>query len=337
MTPGRSSIDEDYVATFPIMDNVTTEPEWTIRTMENSGICADSRHFHSFQTTSFMLTAALRKCIACEKRIHPVLFPTSDSSRQIVKCIACGAYAHRVCTANQHMRWKETCPVNRSLIDFQSASSPARNSRSISESDALQDETKGESADEEALLLMEWTSNGPPNHWANGKPKSMVPTITIPTSSNDSNAHNTDEVYVTPPHHADHPFASVSRALQENIMAHFRPKNTASDIEDKEWDTSVTEALSLKAKQREEEKDNDEGNPLMKLASGTIQAVRTTVNLPARLGMATFAGGIAGGFAGLALAGPAGKLRPLLLQARYYVRCYFSSELLLCKSGAYAG
>ncbi|KAL7564410.1 hypothetical protein ACA910_002728 [Epithemia clementina (nom. ined.)] len=323
--------DEENAGSFLMIDSLESEPERTIHAMEKSGICAQSRHYHSFQSTSLMLTV-LRKCIACEKRIQSVIFPSSDTSKQIVKCVACGAYAHRVCTGDQHLQWKHTCPVNKHQIESAISYYPGdHRTHQMGKGKACQvtgnlnlecseKEGKGvkeEAVTEECVMSMEWTTKGPPDHWATGDPKDMIPTITIPSSSDDVDCDNPDEVHVTLLHHADHPFASVSRALQENILAHFRSnykrvetseKEKSSGVISDDTRTEVAQALSEEAKtsQRSEDENKDSPNTLAKLASGTLQAVRTSVSLPARLGMATVAGGIAGGVAGLALAGPAG-------------------------------
>ena len=341
----------------------TEELERTITAMEQTSICADSRSYHSFQTTTNNLlvlmgsSGVLRNCAACDQRIQPVLFgsSSSDSSKQIVKCVACGVVAHRTCVSSRRTKWKQVCPVNQPKIESALSQSHGQ-CLGLVEPELVTDENDNENLWQECTAesskeqekphsaSMQWKNTGPPpNHgWAASTssqhdPKSIaIPTITIPTSveddeNDDGNAdyNGDDGVHVTPLHHADHPFASVSRALQENIIAHFfanknsnnnildqnrsnnmgQPPPPTSSSSSRETTAVVAQALSVKREKTKREDDECQEQPmtLAKLASGTIQAVRTTVNLPARFGMATVAGGIAGGVAGLAMAGPAGK------------------------------
>eukprot|EP00522_Entomoneis_paludosa_P000692 CAMPEP_0172476828 /NCGR_PEP_ID=MMETSP1065-20121228/70579_1 /TAXON_ID=265537 /ORGANISM="Amphiprora paludosa, Strain CCMP125" /LENGTH=239 /DNA_ID=CAMNT_0013235059 /DNA_START=86 /DNA_END=802 /DNA_ORIENTATION=- len=233
-----------------------------------------------------MITGSVRKCAACETRMQSVVFASSDSSKQIVSCVACGIFAHRSCASSRHTQWKEPCPVNTARIDAAMAARLQQSETSSSTTSELlvgsmsldgwseEDEGGCEKKEEEEAnktivpindpvqseekmpppspsTTMEWTSDGPPRHWAMENPNAIVSTITIPTaiegnpsstgqSDADEGDQDNDEVHVTSLHHADHPFASVSRALQENIIAHFnfvRPNRIAAKEE--EGDSSV--------------------------------------------------------------------------------------------------
>jgi hypothetical protein len=176
-----------------------------------------------------------------------------------------------------------------------------------------------------------WTDQGPPHHWASS-PQNIslaIPTIslqsrtsssssttTITTSNvaNDGEDSATGVESTTTPalHYANHPFASVSRALQENVVAHFRRRGASTDsttADQADENGIVPKALQVDAvPDSKPVDDHDQHHPLLKLASGTYEAAKASVTLPRRIGVATVAGGIAGGMAGIVLAGPAGAL-----------------------------
>ena len=79
------------------------------------------------------------------------------------------------------------------------------------------DEDNKQQSSEDFSKSMEWTAEGPPAHWATGK---SLETFS-PTKPNAGG--ETSEEEDRPLHFVSHPFASVSRALHENILAHFRP------------------------------------------------------------------------------------------------------------------
>ena len=354
------------------------ELEHMIHTMERTQIlcCLPTAGCHSFQTVHMLLTGSVRSCQLCQTRMQSVVFlASSDSSKQIVKCVACGLLAHRTCAVSRHTHWNDAnaCHVNRTRIRERIAMNQQQQKRHQNHSvtapslldqaeeqqqqqDWENDDTSNDDEDDDddpaveqetpaSSPLMEWTTEGPPRHWAMDNPHSIVSTITIPKEvpspsssnsdkkkkKNDRNQNNdndeedddfdSDPVHITSLHHVDHPFASVSRALQENVIAHFlRGKGTtATESAKSETDTkgnsstptaidSATAALQVQTpptmdhEHKEEQQQSSSSTTMSQFAN----AVRTTVNLPAKLGMVSVAGGIAGGVAGLAMAGPAG-------------------------------
>jgi hypothetical protein len=64
--------------------------------------------------------------------------------------------------------------------------------------------------------------------------------------------------------------------------------------------------MEIQAATTKVEPEQKEQNAIVKFASGTYEAVMTSVNMPRRIGAVAVAGGIAGGVAGMAIAGPAG-------------------------------
>ena len=311
--------------------------EKTIEAMEGSsangegdasdGLCAHPLHLHSFQQVNFLLT--LRNCAGCQARIQTVVFGSgNDSARQVVRCLACGVYAHRQCAMNAQLAkslWKGPCPVNQATmkeikhrrrcsdrafatapaIDFGEASSgecvthadePTLSSGSKKNSSVPPDNESKQSLTEET----------PPEHW----------TSVAESSPPEDNDRDVGKVNDAPLHYASHPFASVSRALQENILAHFR--NTTQNRKEPGIDTEIQpdeiEPLVAKVTPPLSTVDKSDSaippqhNPVIQFVNGTVDAVRTSVSIPGRLGAAAVAGGIAGGVAGLCLAGPAGSI-----------------------------
>lgn len=85
-----------------------TPLELTIGFMSDSSGCFDPKHYHSFQSVSFLLP---RSCAGCGQRLNPVVFG-GLSTRQVVQCVSCGVFAHRNCAFSKQIDWKEYCSVN---------------------------------------------------------------------------------------------------------------------------------------------------------------------------------------------------------------------------------
>ena len=97
--------------------------EWMIETMmmnndnddddngEDGGICVDPRHFHSFTSSNIAITNYFLRptCSFCNERI--------SNYYHIVKCVACGTYAHRSCSFSITTNPNNKCPVNQLKID----------------------------------------------------------------------------------------------------------------------------------------------------------------------------------------------------------------------------
>jgi hypothetical protein len=442
--------DDDFVATERVVwldegqgenNHLSSNAlERTIHAMQHSHVCVHPGHYHSFQQVNFMMP--MGKCAGCDQGLPTIIISFgggNDTSKQVVRCVACGAVAHRRCALSSDLRWSEPCPVNAVHLNTSSGSSSPvtveaegqaqesllnapttttitttnRNEESEEqvsgqpqlpiqteqETDILEeswctseqvDEKTPEAAtrdashenefidigeddddtsihqqqqqqqqqqdqetffeDDELVPLSTWTQEGPPQHWASNI--QSLPTITFPASNvvrdghgdgdNDkgdgtgSSCSDDEPVHVTPLHYANHPFASISRALQENVIAHFRrekatttdptadsssrsaedqPKadgdkdgdnrDSSSTQTDSDADADSTKVLDAQIA-KTVEPEQKEQNAIVKFASGTYEAVMTSVNMPRRIGAVAVAGGIAGGVAGLAIAGPAG-------------------------------
>ena len=381
---------------------------------DDDGICAHPQHLHSFQQVNFLLSLR-QSCAGCHARLQSVVAVLgavtsrqrqNNENQQVVRCLACGVYAHRRCAMNAQLAqtlWKEPCPVNQEklqpIICAAESSNNQTHKQSQSQSDNEQDgvvvvavkesdpqEPRTESQackidapdcetslpssrikmqqqpqeeNEEDLMrndsesTLEWTTEGPPEHWAaiDKPPNSHTSATTITPHSNlpsssiadrssslldQAVADDADEddegavhIHNAPLHYASHPFASVSRALQENILAHFRnhdrrqrdnnhdndDKNEAIDPEltepliPHEATEATNETIASSSVDSDQQQQQQQNNPVVQFVSGTVNAVRTTVSIPtSRLGAAAVAGGIAGGMAGLAIAGPAGAI-----------------------------
>ena len=190
-----------------------------------------------------------------------------------------------------------------------------------------------------------WAAEAPPSHWKTA----TSPTFQVsPKKGEDVNngSEDGDEADPGPLHYAKHPFASVSRALEDNILALLEsgeegessklaadPAPDVNDVPGTE-NCDVPETTPAKSPRKPQStvsmivspdvpEEPDTGNAdqlgeihpepkqestLLKAASGTYEAVKATALAQQKLGMASVAGGIAGGVAGLMFAGPAGAL-----------------------------
>lgn len=387
--------------------------EQTIANMEESQLCFHPIHHHSFAPVNFLISGSMRKCVGCEQRLKAVLGMSSD----VVRCVSCGAYAHRSCAMDTPSRpqdfalmWNTKCPVNTALIEGgtlqgsptvgleddgedevlisvegdegektsstddnpdillpqlegktieaaqndgsdQQASSPRSMFQFLSPSNLLftgsQPETTEDtpkelsvsSDEEEDEGIMLWTLDGPPRHWANEQALSGIHRSSTAEAENDN--ANEEEDVTAPLHVANNTFATVSRALQENIVAHFirrpfiervisvdsaadsvsqtakhgvLPQTPASPrpperiIERAHTADSPVSRVDMEALLTEVEPSSPKRGSIRKMASGTLEAAKTSAALRKKMGIVTVAGGIAGGVAGLCVAGPAGAV-----------------------------
>lgn len=166
---------------------------------------------------------------------------------------------------------------------------------------------------------LEWTESGPPAHWATHQSlENMIPKIKADEAETD------DATKDGPLHFASHPFSSVSRALQENIIAHFRPvvdrilsKEESGNLNEINRVESNNEVVVEEASQEPENQSQeisrtnsaDSESPSDADVEGLLEEYKPKVDTSTsqkRLGLATVAGGIAGGVAGFMVAGPVG-------------------------------
>ena len=370
--------------------------EETIDRMEETQLCFHPIHHHSFARVSFLISGSVRLCAGCDKRLHSILGYESDPSSQLVRCLACGVYAHRTCamvTDNNDLHvWKEKCAVNSKRIQSHTESDDdvmESNDASLNHSSILlrylrrqsfkpevskeseivmedqeplapsQPETQSELKDEASMV---WTSDGPPRHWANKVEiigGSEGSDATLPSQSPPPEASaNEDEPCEAdaPVEISDSSFASVARAIQENVLVHFKSRlrvvgDDAETQPESDADTSPETMPLLQGDARipiQKEIDSEESlaekkerlslvqtkhsstlpketrdallkevtpelpptstTSLMKLATGTYEIAKTSTNLQKKMGMVSVVGGIAGGVAGLVMAGPAGAV-----------------------------
>jgi hypothetical protein len=198
--------------------------------------------------------------------------------------------------------------------------------------------------DEDGDECLVWTPEGPPRHWADNKSVNSIirPNLTVAENvvpiveDNNWADDNGDDDETAPLHIAHDKFASVSRALQENVIAHFirrpvieqslsegqsdtgvssigAPSEIASETGirrtatvDSETDSKVDmNALLAEAEPKSPEKPKP---AIVRMASGTYESAKTVTSAQKKLGVACIVGGVAGGVAGLVLAGPAGAV-----------------------------
>jgi hypothetical protein len=263
--------------------------------MQESSICGHPQHLHSFHQVHFSFFSPLRKCAGCQVRLQAVVLfgGSNDASQHVLRCIACGAVAHRSCALSNRSMWTEMCPVNARRVLSVPASSDVEGfidgdvlhsgERHLCSSPSLEDETIEFISDQLGVDTSRTDDSVfSPRHSASQS------TPLVATSVGETGAA---ELY--PLHHTSQPFTSVSRALQENIIAHFQRTGGSSNDNNLPQDNNNEQAAK-------------EDLSFMKFASETFQAAKTSVQMPGRAGTAAVAGGIAGGVVGLVMAGPAG-------------------------------
>ena len=86
-----------------------------------------------------------------------------------------------------------------------------------SNEEAPKEQSISSDEDEEFLL---WTSDGPPRHWASEQALSGIHRSNTSTEAAENDVSE-EENANTPLHVANNTFATVSKAIQENIVAHF--------------------------------------------------------------------------------------------------------------------
>lgn len=316
--------DEDDFAIPPSYSSPTVVDD-AIRTMEVSQRCLHPLHCHSFQVTHFV--RPFQKCALCQQRLPMMIMTmlTSDNTENAtVQCAACGIVAHRSCAASRV--WTELCPINAAIVFL-------RDQDTVDDDNQIEEvmEIVAPPTHDEQQQQRDGSTQPPsplPQQWLAVPSGTSITTIALPESTGDHNDDDDqDEVVVTPLHYANHPFATISRALQENIFAHFqrlegttRDSNTAavsaaavvngSSVVDGSIIMVPDDAVAtistdeLTSSQQVDTNTNHATNPLVKFASGTMEAVKTLNRK--NIGPVAVAGGIAGGLAGWTIAGPAG-------------------------------
>lgn len=191
--------------------------EQAIATMEVSQQCIHPVHFHSFEQVSFLISGPMRSCAGCAKRLRSVL--GSGGSDQVVRCIACGVYAHRSCARNEETKWTQKCAINGEL---------PRRDETLLNSEKSGDQCKQLEQVEKSFV---WTDEGPPQHWASSKSiETMKNREADKVLHKDPVADIDDADEATPI--TESTFFAVSRALQENILSHFQ-KPRRAEVDDK--------------------------------------------------------------------------------------------------------
>lgn len=357
----------------------------TIDMMEQTQLCTHPIHHHSFSQVHFLLSGSVRVCGGCEQRLHNVYRYNENSKAQIVRCLACGMYAHRGCAmTSDASKWREKCKVNLHKVQLVkeiaveeepcASNIKTTNVLAATNIDETLERAKVDRVEEETRKLkmirdmkeevtMVWTNDGPPDHWAK---KETELSELIEEKVERSKARDEVEEFSRnegKPENDDRPmeihlstFASVASAIQEHLLglsggrqsAHvdvdgkeeLSPTKMDLHEENKEDNTSEVSMLGDKNQGDELLVDNKENSSklnkekplssnqiqdallreaqpetpqtkakqLVKFASGTIEAAKTSSRLHQKVKVASVVGGIAGGVAGLAIAGPAGAI-----------------------------
>jgi hypothetical protein len=192
----------------------------------------------------------------------------NNNQQQLVKCVACGGLAHRSCamvttntndntTKSGGTHWKTVCPVNGPKLvasrsttteklvdddDGECVEHPADDSMQFINvtTDSQDTEESFEDADDDTMDENLSSSLTQAHHEQASKTSSdlLKPFDSVTEGNSDSssieldvykqsnNSMDSDPIL----HYANHPFASVSRALQENITAYFQASSSSSPV-----------------------------------------------------------------------------------------------------------
>lgn len=254
----------------------------------NSNGCLHHRHCHSFQPIQFLLPGKV--CNGCNQKLDAIMFGArNDEFKQIVRCQGCGVVAHRKCAFSRHLEWKgtRTCTVAaRKGSDDNSASTIEEEEKEISDID-FDAVLKILKAEEECR----------------GQPQEDVLSTTANKALTECSSFEEEEEDLS-----ESSESSSSSALSENIAKFSRAAQTVVENTKENFQARIGVATSTAR--------NSAVNAVEKLPTkigvATV-AARTSVenaieNLPAKVSLATVAGGIAGGVAGLFIAGPVAAL-----------------------------
>jgi hypothetical protein len=152
------------------------------------------------------------------------------------------------------------------------------------------------------LVQDQWTREGPPPHWADEL--SIAQIIAKSQHIRDEarrQEQEEDTQSLQQPLHFASGFLAVSQALQENIFATFGRlvSNETDQKENRQKDATSTHVIDSDSAEKR-------GDDVKSLVMGSEPS--DPVIEKKRLGIATLAGSIVGGVAGLAMAGPVGGL-----------------------------
>jgi Vacuolar sorting protein 9 (VPS9) domain len=302
---GESGQDMTPCSSLPLStlvdkEHAVRDVELAIQAMEDTQLCLHPQHLHSFRQINFLLpgflsTLSSRVCAGCDQPLPSWSLSGWSSSDSILRCLACGACVHRKCAFQQRVSsqtspWPQ-CPVNAarlSAVTTKEDRLPPAMSCSSSVSDSGNETRKNEK------ILQEECSN---DATTLGSPRlrteSCEKFLAAPSTNPETDSDGTTEDMPPQPYS----FATVWTALEQNIVAHFRRERENADTADPPLNKKMYNAVPINDPDDETPAENHR-HPLARLASGAV----------GNLGVGAVVGGLAGGVAGMALAGPAGAL-----------------------------
>ncbi|KAG7360924.1 vacuolar sorting protein 9 VPS9 domain containing protein [Nitzschia inconspicua] len=151
-----------------------------------------------------------------------------------------------------------------------------------------------------------WTHSGPTPHWCNDTAIAHIPMQSRNMKEDDQG----EEKVIRGPLHLASGFRIVSQVLQENITATFGRLVMKEERFNSRGDDNVGSSSSLEIDYfaaKHESRESKEQQDARVLLENSHSMENTLVDRK-RLGLGYIAGGVAGGLAGLVLAGPAGGL-----------------------------
>ena len=271
--------------------------------MNITGVCAHPIHFHSFSAVGgegrgrwilrsprSLFVATFEKCAGCQGRLGANAVTTTDdcssrssfdsvsTSSDIVQCVACGVYAHRTCAFSQRS-------IPSSSGGLRSLLSPCEINLPL---------VKKALGDDETVNTNDTANN-----------QHLLDTS---TSNCDNDTHDNDVEIAS------------GKASTENDETIINNQVTASNCnvdsggdsnparEDTEEETLSSNCLKERIVPEEEEAEKKTEPTALSILQTSVEIVKKTSETSKRIPKASAVGMVAGGVAGLAIAGPAGMV-----------------------------
>ena len=273
-----------------------------VRLMNITGVCAHPIHFHSFSAVGgegrwllrsprSLFVATFEKCAGCQGRLGANAVATTDdcsarsssfdsvsTSSDIVQCIACGVYAHRTCAFSQRSSSPSSgrprsllspCEINLPLV-------------------------------KKALGDYETVDN---DDTANNQH------LDTSTSNCDDESHDNDvKIKASDNSSTENDGKIIKNQVTTNCNIDSEDEGNPAREDSKE-ETLSSNCLQERIVSEEEEEAEKKTEPTaLSILQTSVEIVKKTSETSKRIPKASAVGMVAGGVAGLAIAGPAGMV-----------------------------
>jgi hypothetical protein len=277
-----------------------------VRLMNITGVCAHPIHFHSFSAVGgegrwilrsprSLFIATFEKCAGCQGRLGANAVATTDdcsarssfdsvsTSSDIVQCVACGVYAHRTCAFSQRSI-PSSSGGPRSLL------SPCEINLPLVKKALGDDETVDNDGTANNQHLLDTS-----------------------TSNCDDDSHDNDVKIAPGNSSTENDGTIINNQVTANCNVDSEDEGDPAQEDTKEETLSSNCLSSNCLKERivpeeEEEAEKKTEPTALSIFQTSVEIVKKTSETSKRIPKASAVGMVAGGVAGLAIAGPAGMV-----------------------------